>query len=151
MLQQLACTPKTNVDWAQLNPALLDEAFDLLDDLGLQVGALDKSDEVYAPREADSEKLAAKIKRQKSSDADQEAFCALIVYKFAIDMRRITNSMGPGACASDQSDLLCHSMAGINASRQKADARLSEIQNLYKEATQKKAEPTVKKRTTAGK
>ena len=149
--QQLACTPKPIVDWTQLNPALLDEAFDLLEDLSLQADALDKSDEVYAPREADSEKLAGKIRRQKSSDADEEAFCPLAVYKFAIDMRRITNSMGPGACSSDQSNLLCHPMADISAKRQKAEARLAEIQNLYKQATQKAPEPSPKKKTTATK
>jgi hypothetical protein len=60
------CTPKENVDWTRLNPVVLDMAFDLLEDLSLQADALDKSDEVYSPREADTEKLWDKINRIKT-------------------------------------------------------------------------------------
>jgi hypothetical protein len=144
--QQLpACTPKKNVDWAQLNPALLDQTFDLLEDLNLQADVLDKSDEVYSPRDADSEKLSNKIKRLKSSDADQEAFCPLVVYQFAVKMHRLNSTMAPGACSEEQSDVLCHSMSEIRADREKVEVRLAEIQKLYKAAQQKKSEVPGKK------
>ncbi|MGD0096310.1 MAG: hypothetical protein ABSB60_07440 [Terracidiphilus sp.] len=144
--QLFACTPKENVDWNQLNPILLDQAFDLLEDLNLQADALDKSDEVYAPRETDSEKQSDKVKRAKASDADSEVFCPLAVYKFAVNMHRLNLKM-PGACSGEQSDVLCHSMSEIRADREKAQARLDEIQRLYRAAQQKKPEPPAKKGT----
>src|ERR1017187_2822263 len=78
--QTLSCSSKEEVDWTQLNPTLLDLAFDLLDDVDLQADALEKSDEVYSPREADSEKLENKLSRIKSSNADQQVLCPLYDY-----------------------------------------------------------------------
>lgn len=144
--QEIHCVPKENIDWSQLNPTVLDMAFDLLEDLDLQAEALDESDEVYSPREADSEKLSHKINRIKSTDADQEVICPLAEYQFAVGMHRLGMKM-PVPCTEDKSDVLCHPMSEIEADREKAKARLAEIQQLYKAAQQKKSKPPAKKGT----
>jgi hypothetical protein len=131
------CKQVTDVDWTQLNPKVLDMAFDLLDDINLQADAVEKSDEVYSPREADSQKLHSKLARIRTSEADKEVFCPLSEYHFMITSRRHSLGM-PGACDSDS--ILCPSARSILDYGVKVTAMLHEIQGLYDAAQKRKPE-----------
>jgi hypothetical protein len=122
------------VNWALLNPKVLDMAFDLLEDLNLQADVIGKSDEVYSPREADSRKLESKLNRIVVTPADGEANGALALYYFQVN----TCGLMSAPDAPPTGNLPLCSSSALNELRNKAEERLEEIKKLHAASQKRK-------------
>jgi len=122
--------PAKNIDWAQLDPRVLDLAFDWFDAVKLQIEAIRADDTVWAPREADSVKLESKVSRLKESAADEEVYSAVAkVYQDVMTERRTFGRDGDTIF-----DIL------LSGDEKDAAQRLHEIKLLYSAALKSKQE-----------
>jgi hypothetical protein len=122
--------PAKKIDWAQLDPRVLDLAFDWFDAVKLQIEAIRADDTVWAPREADSVKLESKVSRLKESAADEEAYSAVAkVYQDVMTARRTFGRDGDPIF-----DIL------LSGDEKGAAQRLHEIKLLYSAALKGKQE-----------
>jgi hypothetical protein len=146
--------PAKNIDWKQLDPKVLDLAFDWLDDVNLQADAVDKSDLIYSPREADSTKLQGKLKRIATSPAELEVYHAVAVYYATVGIHRIyydlfmqhrarMESLGASVDPADTAYSPDCSTEAIYELKGKTTARLNEIQKLYDAAQKRKSKSPV--------
>jgi hypothetical protein len=121
---------KETVDWARLDPKVLDLAFDWFDSVKLQIEAIRADDTVWAPREADSVKLESKVSRLKESAADEEVYSTVAkVYQDVMTTRRIFGRDGDGI-----SDIL------LSGDEKGAAQKLHQIKLLNRAALKSKQE-----------
>lgn len=119
-----------NIDWAQLDPKVLDLAFDWFDAVKLQIEAIRSDDTVWAPREADSVKLESKVSRLKESAADEEVYSIVAkVYRDVMTTRRTFGRDGDAIF-----DIL------LSGDEKEVAQRLHEIKLLYSAALKRKQE-----------
>ncbi len=122
--------PAKDIDWAQLDPKVLDLAFDWFDAVKLQIEAIRADDAVWAPREADSVKLESKVSRLKESAADEEVYSTVAkVYQDVMTTRRTFGRDGDTIF-----DIL------LSGDEKGAAQRLHEIKLLYGAALKKRQE-----------
>ena len=132
--------PQRPINWALLNATVLDMASDWLEDLSLQADVVDKKDEIYSPREADSGRLESKLRRIATTPADQQVIGSLSFYYFKVNSCRIMSAPDspmerPAEC----------SFTVLTDLKHQAEDRLEEIKKLHASALRRKpASPVAK-------